>query len=98
MMMDQKLSDTNIPIAVLRKLEDLAIGSVRQLYARLRYERSSLREHLQLPDADFDEFYREIEELIRTECPEDALPQIRSTVNKTGVAVRRLHDPTRPRY
>ncbi len=94
----QELSDLNIPATVLRKLEDIAVVSVRQLCARLRHESAEMQEYLQLSDEEFAGFRREIEDVIQTESPEDTLPRIRPVVNKSGVAVHRLHDPTRPKY
>jgi hypothetical protein len=93
-----RLLDTDIPPAVSRKLENLEIKSVRQLYARLRDDRGTLRAYLQLSDEEFTRLYRRIENLVRDEYPQDLLPKIHPTVNKSGVAVHRLHDPTRPKY
>jgi hypothetical protein len=98
MPVDLRLSEAGIPAALARKLEEIAINSVRQLYARLRSDGKTLRVYLGLSDADFDEFYRGVENLISEEYPEDRLPRIHPRVNKSGVAAHRLNDPARPRY
>lgn len=95
---DLRLADAGVPEAVAHKLEDVAINSVRQLYARLRSDGNALRQYLGLTDADFDEFYRRVEKLVGEEYPEDGLPRIHPKVNKRGVAVHRLDDPARPRF
>lgn len=94
----QSLSDVDIPERILRKLEDLAIRTVRQFYARLRDDGSNLQKYMGLSDEQFSRIYEKIENLIKDEYPQDMLPKIHPTVNKSGVAVHRLHDRTRPKY
>lgn len=98
MALDRRLSDADIPAALVRKLEEVEIKGVRQLYDRLRSDSQTLRNYLKLSEADFDEFYRMVEDLIKQDYPEDTLSRIHPKVNKSGVAVHRLNDPTRPRY
>ena len=97
-MADLALAELDIPGRISRKLEDLEIRSVRQLYARLRQEDHVLRDYLQLSKEDFSELRHKVEHLIREEHPEDLLPKLHPRVHKRGVAIHRLHDPTRPRY
>jgi len=92
------ISGIDLPPRCSRKLADLEIRGVRQLYARLQREHTALQQHLGLSDEDFDTLTRQVESVIRSEFPEDALPHVHPPVNKTGVAVNRLHDPARPRY
>lgn len=95
---DLRLLDIDIPAAISSKLEDLEIRSVRQLYARLQGEGHSLQDHLQLSDEEFAGLKSKIEDLIRDEYPEDMIPRIHPKVNKSGVAVHRLNDPSRPKF
>jgi hypothetical protein len=96
--MDLTLADAGMPARITRKLERAAIRSLRQLYDRLRNDSGALRKYLGFSDADFEKFYRSVEDMIRKDYPEDTLPHIHPKVNKRGVAVHRLNDPTRPRY
>jgi len=95
---DRALADINIPLGISRKLGELEIRSVRQLYSRMRHEDKILRDYLQLSKNDFSELRNKIENLIREEYPEDVPSRINPQVNKTGVAVHRLTDPERPKY
>ena len=95
---DHSLSEADIPNAISRKLEDLEIKTVRQFHARLEREGPSLQQYLGLSDAKFADLRGRIEDFVAEEYPEDQLPRIRPSVNKTGVAVHRLDDPTRPKY
>jgi hypothetical protein len=95
---EQELSETNIPATISRKLEDLEIRSVRQLYSRLLRDSSNLQDYLQLTDIDFASFYRAVEGLVKDKYPDDILPRIHPAVKKTGVAAHRLNDPTRPKF
>lgn len=96
---DLRLTDAGVSEAVAEKLNEAAINSVRQLYDRLRVDNSgALRRYLDLSQADFDELYRRVEQLIGEEYPEDRLARIHPKVHKRGVAVQRLDDPTRPKF
>jgi hypothetical protein len=95
---DRSLADLEFPAAVVRKLGDLAIRGVRQLYARLRHEGPGLQHYLQLSDPAFADLCRRVEDAIRADYPEDLHPPVHPRVNKTGVSVYRLRDPKSPRY
>ena len=96
---DLRLAEAGVPEAVVEKLEEAAINSVRQLYDRLRGDGGgALRRYLGLGEADFDQLYRRVEQLVGDEYPEDMLDRIHPKVNKRGVAVHRLNDPARPRF
>lgn len=95
----QNLLNSNISRMVLDKLDDLAIGNVRQLYARLRADKRSLQNYIGLSDDQFDKFYNAVESQIKEEYPQDMASGFsHPTVNKSGVAVHRLEDKNRPKY
>ena len=98
MVTDVLLSDVGISAKAVQRLRGLEIRGVRQLYARLQREKAELQRYLQLSDEEFAEVLRRVEARIDSDYPEDARPRIHPDVNKRGVAVDRLHDPTRPRY
>ena len=98
MTIHQSLSDVDTLGWISRKLEDIEVRSVRQLYARLREDSSTLQGYLKLSDEEFSKLYEKIESLIRNEYPQDMVSRAHPTVNKSGVAVHRLHNPTRPKY
>ena len=87
-----------IPQLVLSGLRDLEIRTIRQLYERLKTDRSALQDYLHLSTPEFDELRRKVKKVITEEFPKDTLQHIYPRVNKRGVAVGRLNDPTRPRY
>ena len=95
---DHAITDLSLPGAVLDKLFDLSIRSVRQLYARLRREGRSLQDYLELSDRAFADLLHRVEDIIRRDFPDDLTAQTHPRVSKTGVAVHRLHDPSRPRF
>ncbi len=95
---DRALSDIDISDRISSKLGELEINGVRQLYSRLLHEANALRTFLRLSPDDFSELRQKVETVVRDEYPEDLLPQIHPQVNKRGVAVHRLNDPTRPRF
>lgn len=97
-MADIALTEIDIPGRISRKLGELDIKGVRQLYSRLRKEANPLRDFLELSNDDFSTLRQKIEMVVRNEYPEDLLPTIRPQVHKGGVAVHRLNDPARPRY
>jgi len=96
--MNSGLSEIHLPAGCSRKLENLEIRDVRQLYARMQRDRVALQRYLALPDADFEALSRELEALVASRYPQDRLPHAHPTVNKTGVAANRLYDPARPRF
>ena len=87
-----------IPQPILTRLIDLEIHTIRQLFSRLRSQEDELGDYLDLPDEEFASFRRKVEELIKDKFPADDIPRIHPTVNKSGVAVHRLKDSTRPRF
>ncbi|HEX3552296.1 MAG TPA: hypothetical protein VIA62_03600 [Thermoanaerobaculia bacterium] len=95
---DTALVDINIPSAILRKLAELEIKSLRQLYARLQHEDFGLREYLQLSKADFSQLLQNVENIIRNEHPEALLPSIHPRVNRTGVPLHRFRGPVRSKH
>ena len=84
--------------SILSKLTDLGIYTIRQLYPRLVSEGAALQKYLQLSDKEFVSFLDDVKQYLEEVSPEDRLPQIRPRVNKRGVAVDRLDDPSRPKY
>jgi len=92
---DTALKETEIPSTILRKLAELEIKSVRQLYARLQHEELGLRDYLQLSKDDFCELRERVESILRDEHPDALLPSIRPRVNRTGVPLHRFRSPVR---
>lgn len=87
-----------IPGPIRTKLLELEIHTIRQLSARLRSQGDELEDYLQLPAEEFAGLSRKIDDLIQDRFPEDCLPRIYPAVNKRGVAVHRLDDPSRPGF
>jgi len=87
-----------IPASISKALRELDIRTARQLFARLRSQENELKAYLKLSILDFETLRQKLDNLISENFPEDLLPSIQPTVNKRGVAVHRLHDPTRPKY
>lgn len=87
-----------VPEAIARRLAELEIHSLRQLHFRLQSEPQALQEFLAVPDEQFKELQTKIDSSIKESFPEDLLPHIYPTVNKRGVPVHRLSDPSRPKY
>lgn len=99
MAQDIRLDDLSfIPQPVLSGLYELEIHTIRQLYERLKTDQSALQDYLRLSAPEFNDIQRKVEKVIKEEFPKDTLSHIYPHVNKHGVAVGRLHDPTRPRY
>lgn len=97
MSIQQNLSD--LPRTISSKLDDLAITNIRQLYARLRADRLSLQNYIGCSDEQFDKFYNDVESRIKEDYPQDmAYGTNHPSVNKSGVAVHRLQDRSRPKY
>jgi hypothetical protein len=92
---DTALQETEIPNSILRKLAELEIRSVRQLYARLQHEGRGLRDYLQLSKNDYSELLERVESILRDEHPDALLPAIRPRVNRTGVPLHRFRGSAR---
>jgi hypothetical protein len=95
---DLNLKALDLAHPVREKLEVLEVRTLRQLFARLSGSAQSLRTYLELSEPEFAALHRQVEQRIREEFPEDALPRIRPQVHKRGVAVHRLADSRRSRF
>lgn len=87
---DPTIASIGIAPSIARKLEDLEIRSVRQLYSRLQNESLGLQGYLELSGDDFSGLLRKVEGFIQDEFPQDLLPRIHPRINRSGVSIHRL--------
>lgn len=83
---------------VLSKLQAIEVRTLRQLYSRLQADGFLLRNYLKMSAPEFTKFSHAVRDLMQKEFPRDLTPSITPVVNKHGVAVEQLKDPSRPKY